>query len=69
MKYIQTGEEISKNKEVDMRYIRTLYKNLSSGKLPFPDNSVGGIIDIHYYNPLLVEEMIRVLDIGGFFLL
>lgn len=67
LKYIKTGKEISKNKEVDMKYIRTLYKNLSSGKLPFPDNSVGGIIDIHYYNPLLVEEMIRVLDIGGFF--
>lgn len=53
--------------DVDVNNIRVLYKNLNSGKLPFSNDSVGGIIDVHYYNPLLIREMIRVLDVGGFF--
>ena len=67
LKYIQTGKNLSVNGDVDVNNIRVLYRNLNSGKLPFPDNSVGGIIDIHYYNPLLINEMVRVLAVGGFF--
>ena len=67
LKYIRTGRGLSINGDVEVNNIRVLYKNLNSGKLPFPNNSVGGIIDVHYYNPSLIKEMIRVLDVGGFF--
>ena len=67
LKYIQTGRGLSVQGDVDANNIRVLYKNLNLGKLPFPNDSVGGIIDIHYYNPSLIGELIRVLDVGGFF--
>ena len=67
LNYIQTGKELSVNGDVNVNNIRVLYKNLNLGELPFPNNSVGGIIDVHYYNPLLIKEMVRVLDVGGFF--
>lgn len=67
LKCIRMGKGLSMSGDVDVNNIRVLYKNLNSGKLPFPNDSVGGIIDVHYYNPLLIREMIRVLDVGGFF--
>lgn len=67
LRYIQKGKDLSIYGDVKTDNIQVLYKNLNLGKLPFPNDSVGGIIDIHYYNPLLIREMIRVLDVGGFF--
>lgn len=64
LKYIQTGKDLSIYGDVKTENIRVLYKNLNLGKLPFPNDSVGGIIDIHYYNPcgivfVLLNIMLR----------
>ena len=66
LKYIQEGKTISDKGHVDKKYIRTIKKDLENELLPFPDESVGGVIDIHYYNPLLINESVRVLCKGGF---
>lgn len=66
LKFIQEGKSLSEDGNVDKKYIRTIKKDLESEPLPFPDSSVGGVIDIHYYNPFLISESIRVLCKGGF---
>lgn len=67
LQYIKSAGRLTEYGDVNADNIRVLYKDLNKGSLPFPNCSVGGIIDIHYYNPLLISEMIRVLDVGGFF--
>lgn len=67
LKFIKAGKQISIDGDVDINNIRVLKKDLRLGRLPFPSLSTAGIIDIHYYNPLLIEEGIRVLASGGFF--
>lgn len=67
LRYIKNGGKLSEQGHVDTRNVYALYKNLDEGKLSFPNDSTGGVIDIHYYNPLLIDELIRVLDKGGFF--
>lgn len=51
----------------DQNNIKILKKNLTNGRLPFPDASVGGIIDVHYYSKPLIPESLRVLAPGGFY--
>lgn len=67
LEYISSGKNISDYGDVDLNNVRVLHMDLNWAKLPFPNDSAGGIIDIHYYNPFLIKEMIRVLSIGGFF--
>lgn len=67
LNFVRMGKNLSVDGDIDVNNIRVLKRNLRTGKLPFPDNSTGGVIDVHYYNPLLIGEMIRVLAPGGFF--
>lgn len=48
------------------KLIRTWEWDLTSGRLPLHDNSVSGIINVHYYNEKLIDDMIRVIMPGGF---
>ena len=66
LSFINNGMGVSEKGDIDLSHVMTLKCDLETEDWPFKNNSLGGIINVHYYNRILIAEFIRSLCRGGF---
>lgn len=64
--FINRGIDVSINGDINTDLVTTLKTNLEIEDRRFDDNSLGGIINVHYYNRALIPRFIKSLCVGGF---
>lgn len=66
LNFINKGIGVSVNGNIDLDLVTTVNMDLETEQWIFKDNSLGGIINVHYHNKYLIPEFIKSLCIGGF---
>jgi SAM-dependent methyltransferase len=66
LNFIEKGTGVSSNGDINLDLVTTVKMDLETEDWIFKDNSLGGIINVHYYNKALIPKFMKSLCIGGF---
>lgn len=66
LSFIRKGRNVSVNGDINLKLVTIMNMDLKKDRWTFEDNSLGGIINVHYYNKSLIPKFIRSLCPGGF---
>ncbi len=69
LEYIQSSANLSSEYSKDCGLLTTLRLDLISDPWPFDNESVGAIINIHFFHSNLIDSFVRSLRIGGYLLI
>ena len=69
LEYIQSDVHLSSEHSKDYVLLTVLKLDLLNDPWPFANESVGAIINIHFFNSNLIESFVRSLRIGGYLLI
>lgn len=66
LNFIKNGVNVSVHGNINTDLVSVVKMDLEVDDWIFQDNSLGGIINVHYYNKFLIPKFINSLCIGGF---
>ncbi len=66
--FITSGVNLTTAQLENRNLLRTLRLDLLDDPWPFKEESLGAIINVHFFNPTLIELFLRSLKIGGYLL-
>jgi SAM-dependent methyltransferase len=69
LEFIKTGINLTIAKLKDPNLLNTLKLDLINDPWPFKDESIGAIINVHFFNPRVMEFFVNSLKIGGYLLI